>query len=504
MFSLVNGIYDNYLAPTELTLLVVGAPESGKTSLLERLKVTKIRSKPQRGTGGDNTVQHRISTEELPAALRAALLETGAAEGRHNRSLSRTSLASGSSSYLLSTTASDLSMQFPAQSPPAVTSRKMPKTAVPPNTSTGNGVVVAERKKRFSFCPAPERYLRSVDDQDEEIVDEKVEDILLDGGDGDGIETKSHSLDAIFGDTSFSNSLTGDPPQRVRCHSKEFDVDTLDLLPDGIESMDLTTSTNDNNNGNDREASMQSIGLDNGLPLSPVINKKVQSTSIPLPRPFQQQQQQQEQQQHEIGPPLLQTSSEEYDVKPKAKMLPLRMIRPTIGTNLAKLEMYGTKCHIFDVGGRLQDLWKRYYDDCDAVVFCWKLGEDPDKPPKEPDSDDDSDAEEEDVYENVYKKQQKLLNSVRKSIPDDVPFLILGHVFGKASSEIVDTMYSTDLLLPRYHNPITGFCCSSAKTGAGVQSAMEWLIPLAKRQQKERIATKRELDMMLEEQGKTL
>ena len=163
--------------------------------------------------------------------------------------------------------------------------------------------------------------------------------------------------------------------------------------------------------------------------------------------------------------------------------------------------MYSAKCHIFDVGGRLKALWERYYDDCDAVIFCWKLGEDPDRPPKEP----DSDAEEEEiVQERIYKKQQELLDTVRKSIPDDVPFLILGHVFGKANSEIVDVMYSTDLLLPRYHNPMTGFCCSSAKTGAGVQSAMEWLIPLAKRQQKERIASKRELDMMLEEQGKTV
>ena len=166
--------------------------------------------------------------------------------------------------------------------------------------------------------------------------------------------------------------------------------------------------------------------------------------------------------------------------------------------------MYGAKCHIFDVGGRLQDIWERYYDDCDAVIFCWKLGEDPDKPPKEPDSDDDSDDEEDDPNETIYKKQQEMLNDVRKSIPDDVPFLVLGHVFGNANPEIVDRMYTTDILLPRYHNPMTGFCCSSAKTGAGVQSAMEWLIPLAKRQQKERIASKRELDTMLEEQGKSI
>lgn len=154
--------------------------------------------------------------------------------------------------------------------------------------------------------------------------------------------------------------------------------------------------------------------------------------------------------------------------------------------------MYGAKCHVFDVGGRLQDLWERYYDDCDAVIFCWKLGEDPDKPPKD---EDDEDSEDEiGDPQSTYKGQLKMLNSVRKSIPDDVPFLVFGHIFGNANKEVVDKMYSTDLLLPHYHNPMTMCTCGSAKTGAGVQSAMDWLIPLAKRQQKERLSGRRLLE----------
>jgi hypothetical protein len=152
--------------------------------------------------------------------------------------------------------------------------------------------------------------------------------------------------------------------------------------------------------------------------------------------------------------------------------------------------MYGAKCHIFDVGGRLQDLWERYYDDCDAVIFCWKLGEDPDRP-----SSGDDDSENENTNpQNIYKKQQQMLNDVRKAIPDDVPFLVFGHIFGNANAKMVDRMYSTDLILPHYHNPMTGLCCGSAKTGAGVRSAMDWLIPLAKRQQKERLATRKQVE----------
>ena len=165
-----------------------------------------------------------------------------------------------------------------------------------------------------------------------------------------------------------------------------------------------------------------------------------------------------------------------------------------VGTNLAKLDMYAAQCSIFDVGGKLQNLWERYYDDCDAVVFCWKLGEDPEEPRRNKDDDDSDDGDEESDPQEIYKKQQKMLNDVRKAIPDDVPFLIFGHIFGNANVEVVDRMYSTDLLLPHYHNPMTGLCCGSAKTGAGVQSAMEWLIPLAKRQQKERMAAKKQFE----------
>lgn len=155
--------------------------------------------------------------------------------------------------------------------------------------------------------------------------------------------------------------------------------------------------------------------------------------------------------------------------------------------------MYGAQCHCFDVGGRLQDLWERYYEDCDAVIFCWRLGDDPDDLFAMKGGNDDSDEDGDDPTE-VYKKQQEILNQVRKSIPDDIPFLIFGHVFGNANVELTDRMFSTDLLLPHYHNPMTSMCCGSAKTGAGVQSAMDWLIPLAKRQQKERQQTRQQAE----------
>jgi hypothetical protein len=43
-------------------------------------------------------------------------------------------------------------------------------------------------------------------------------------------------------------------------------------------------------------------------------------------------------------------------------------------------------------------------------------------------------------------------------------------------------MYSTESLLPHYHNPMTAMFLANAGNGQGIKSALEWLVPLAKRQ----------------------
>mmetsp|Transcript_8854 Transcript_8854/g.19133 ORF Transcript_8854/g.19133 Transcript_8854/m.19133 type:complete len:510 (+) Transcript_8854:398-1927(+) len=509
MFSLLNGIYDSYLAPSQLNLLVVGASDAGKTTLLERLKVTEIPTRPRTGTGGNHTVRERLGAEELPASLKDALVETGAMEGIRLRRRASTNTVTSSQNSLVGIGGNKNKAGAVADAGISITATNSNNTATPPSiattTKTNTALVVTEKRSRFSICPAPERYARSSQDQDEDFIDEETERMLWGGG-GGGSGGNHNNNNTICNDNNSNSMLlpddhATDPPKRVQRHSKEFDMDTLDLITNGLDLKDLVLKKQNNIDNGQLQSSMPSLGMGDSYRALPVTHTALQPKAEPLPTfelsGYQQQQEQ-------WGPPLHQPTPEEYNRKPKTKMLPLRMIRPTIGTNLAKIDMYGAKCHIFDVGGKLQDMWERYYDDCDAVIFCWKLGEDPDKPPREEsDSDDDSDSEE-DYNETIYKKQQEMLNAVRKSVPDDVPFLIMGHIFGNANAKIVDKMYNTDILLPWYHNPMTGFCCSSAKTGAGVQSAMEWLIPLAKRQQIERIASKKELDAMLEGQGKTI
>lgn len=174
-------------------------------------------------------------------------------------------------------------------------------------------------------------------------------------------------------------------------------------------------------------------------------------------------------------------------------MLPLEKIRPTIGMNLAKTEICGAKVHIWDLGGKLQDLWERYYADADAVLFVWKLSrEDVARQQEQPQQQqhgefaDDDDDDDDGRAPVTAEQQKKVLEQVRSAVPDDVPFCVLGHMFQTPPPYNCepDVLYSTSQLLPYYHNPHQALFMANAVTGQGVKTALEWLIAAAKRQQR--------------------
>jgi GTPase SAR1 family protein len=170
----------------------------------------------------------------------------------------------------------------------------------------------------------------------------------------------------------------------------------------------------------------------------------------------------------------------DYNLKPKAKMISLIKIRPTIGMNLGKVDLAGAKCQVWDLGGRLVDLWERYYADCDAVIFVWKCGRDDDALLRDPE---EADAAARPPI--TYQLQESLLNQVRSAIGDEIPLLVLAHVHGEdqvVEAPMADTVYQTDALLPHYHNPLQALRVANAATGQGVAAALEWIVPLAKRQ----------------------
>ena len=133
------------------------------------------------------------------------------------------------------------------------------------------------------------------------------------------------------------------------------------------------------------------------------------------------------------------------------------------------------------MAGSFQSLWQRYYNDCDAVIFCWRL--------------DWTKEEEEDEQESKEKPkaatQAEMLERVREEIADDVPFMIFGHVDGGRKPSLWQGLSTRDFL-PHYTSNLVRVYCGTAITGEGVREAMEWLIPLAKRQTKLRNQSKLE------------
>jgi len=175
----------------------------------------------------------------------------------------------------------------------------------------------------------------------------------------------------------------------------------------------------------------------------------------------------------------------QYDLKPGAKMLPLEKIRPTIGMNLAKTEICGAKVHVFDVSGKLQNLWERYYADADAVLFVWKLSRS-DAVGKSNQNDDDNDSDSDEHPVVTAEQQKRALEQVRSAVADDIPFVVLGHLFqtNPPYNCEPDVLYSTSQLLPHYHNPVQALFLGNAVTGQGLKTCLEWLIQAAKRQQR--------------------
>jgi ADP-ribosylation factor family len=182
----------------------------------------------------------------------------------------------------------------------------------------------------------------------------------------------------------------------------------------------------------------------------------------------------------------------DYDLKLNHKMLPLSKIRPTTGMNLATVDICGAKCHFQDLSGKFQSVWRSYYADCDAVIFVFRV-EGSDAPAVANGSNSD-DADEDERQERIRraeklhpKAQLALLTHVRGAIADDVPFLIMGHLFdASVTGAHTDVLFSSSTLLPHYHNPLQAVFFSRAVSGQGVRSALEWLIPLARRQQQVR------------------
>jgi len=249
MFSLLNGVYDSYFAPTELNILVVGASRAGKTTLLERIKVTQM---PKRAS------QAEASPEPLTVALHDAFARGGAEVPLVGKGKAPSNESEGI-----------ISADRKATTLPAV--------LVP--------VVIKKRHFKLSICPAPSRYSKTAQDQDEEFIAEDAP---------DNTDLSSCDKPERQEEESGPSEIPASPdaPPRIQTHSKELDVKKSDI-PGGEVG------------GQAKLFSMESIPLDDAP-----------EPSLPMSADKQELSLQQE-------------MFEEYHLKPKAKMLPMCKIRPT-------------------------------------------------------------------------------------------------------------------------------------------------------------------------------
>lgn len=55
----------------------------------------------------------------------------------------------------------------------------------------------------------------------------------------------------------------------------------------------------------------------------------------------------------------------------KVRSIPLEKIQPTLGLNIAKIDLCGCRVMFWDLGGapQMRGLWERYYPDCHGWIF---------------------------------------------------------------------------------------------------------------------------------------
>ena len=310
MFSLVTGLYDSYLANPQIHVLVVGASGVGKTALLERLKVTQVAKRPKATIVPMIPVPPCIAIELEKGGVvlpnRAKWFEEASSLARNRNGNNHRKKQTTIPSH-----ANIVSAASPSPAP-----------------------IVVTQKRRFQFCPAPERYSKKTEDQDEEYVEDDEEedddDEYDDIADQNGNQRPAPPMKVLNnnedeGVMPLAESSTTEAPMRVRLHSKEFLMDSLDLDNELMDDVELSPKPKPSSSPQ-RPAGMPSTTAASGKPKPAAGSKTTRTRSSPSSS-------------YPYGISLQQESSQEVHLKPNAKMLPLDRIRPT-----------STYIHIISIG----------------------------------------------------------------------------------------------------------------------------------------------------------
>jgi len=312
MFGLASGVYQNYFAPPKLSILIVGLDGSGKTALLERIKVTNI------------TTQLDVSSQLPPTYSNGAVVF-------------------GSSDLV----AADNNGGAAAFN----NGRKAVPARLPPPLPPAN----AARGRKFVD--------KAVASSAQDHVGETRE---------DEDESKINEVARLF--------ITSDvPPPPFDMSSTQQQSSRPPLPPNNNKRKD---ANNDNLRGSlimnmlRCPSPQKYIAAASGGEEDEYLDEQhdvAQSTAA-----SSQSGNEEEEDVEEWNDEYLKdyhidyNETQQFDIKnSKVKMFPLDKIRPTLGQNLAKLDMCGCKCSLFDLSGaeKMRLLWERYFRDADAIVY---------------------------------------------------------------------------------------------------------------------------------------
>ncbi|KAL7545391.1 hypothetical protein ACHAWF_008737, partial [Thalassiosira exigua] len=335
MFSLASGIYQSYFAPPKLSILIVGLDGAGKTSLLERIKVTDVRTKLDVDAGG------------------SAHLEGGAVAGAGGES--RSTAAGDRTRPPQRRREGGRPARLPPPLPPkdALRSARFVERALedgfdgpPPEESGGEGSGgLGEGDSSASAGPA-----------DVDVAGVPPPPLVSTGNSAvaaEGLSAREpQSTEPLAkakrpplpprNDALKKNSAKNLPELETPTKKNSF----IQLLrcPSPGRYSDAAIGTDD-----DDDDDLQEEDLDLGGEDGPVAEKEaLEPWSAEYLRDYN----------------IEYREGEEFDLKPPArggggggvggaarKMFPLDRIRPTLGQNLAKLDLCGCKCSLFDLSG---------------------------------------------------------------------------------------------------------------------------------------------------------
>mmetsp|Transcript_514 Transcript_514/g.1043 ORF Transcript_514/g.1043 Transcript_514/m.1043 type:complete len:534 (+) Transcript_514:208-1809(+) len=362
MFSLASGIYQSYFAPPKLSILIIGLDGAGKTSLLERVKVTDI--------------QTQLDVTKTPASYVKGAVALGGA-GRHKHAIKIEDDEYEQNQYHASQKNDRGHSQQeggrPARLPPPL----------PPKLASKSRRNV-EQILQDGFSGASSALVNDEANGDSEQAVHILNSVpppplMAADGNGEGNNGRHHNNPANLKQSTKSKDTKKPPLQKknptltpvlttptkrssfinlLRCPSPgRYSSATL-----GEEDDEEFIATNNNNAANHSD------------------NNPAKEANEPWSTEYL------------ANYYINYQEGEEFDVikhtrssngggvgggGPRKKMFPMDRIRPTLGQNLAKLDLCGCKCSLFDLSGaeKMRPLWERYYRDTDAIIYVVNAAE---------------------------------------------------------------------------------------------------------------------------------